>query len=70
MYVCLCNAVTDARIISVLAGGARDEADVERLTGAGGTCGGCLPAVLELIERFRGAGTANGVPMPIERSAR
>ena len=50
MYVCHCRAVTDRQIRTVIAGGATDLAAVATACGAGATCGGCLPAVRDLLE--------------------
>jgi bacterioferritin-associated ferredoxin len=49
MYVCHCQAVTDCRIREVIADGATDLGEVARRSGAGVTCGGCLPAVERLL---------------------
>jgi bacterioferritin-associated ferredoxin len=50
MYVCHCRAVTDCRIREVIAAGATNLGDVARRSGAGVTCGGCLPMVERLLE--------------------
>jgi bacterioferritin-associated ferredoxin len=49
MYVCHCRAVTDCRIREVIAAGATDLGELARRSGAGITCGGCLPAVKRLL---------------------
>jgi len=49
MYVCHCQAVTDCRIREVIAAGATDLGELARRSGAGITCGGCLPAVKRLL---------------------
>jgi bacterioferritin-associated ferredoxin len=50
MYVCHCRAVTDCRIREVIAAGATDLGEVARRSGAGVTCGGCLPGVRRLLQ--------------------
>ena len=52
MYVCHCRAVTDRRICEAIEAGACDAETVIRRCGAGGACGGCLPAVRELLARY------------------
>ncbi|MGC0364860.1 nitrite reductase (NADH) large subunit [Rhodococcus sp. 27YEA15] len=47
--VCSCNAVTKATICGAIADGACDIASVKSCTGAGTTCGGCLPTVKQLL---------------------
>ncbi len=47
--ICSCNAVTKGRILEAIGGGACDPAAVTACTGAGSTCGGCLPAVKQLL---------------------
>lgn len=67
MFVCLCNAVTDSVILAAIERGARDEATIERVTAAGGMCGGCLPAIRDLIARERAAADED---RSMERSVR
>ncbi len=45
MLVCHCKAVNDRRIREEISRGARDEFDIASACGAGGVCGGCLPAI-------------------------
>ena len=52
MYVCHCRAVTDRRICEAIEAGACDAETVSRRCGAGGACGGCLPAVQELLANY------------------
>lgn len=47
--VCSCNAVTKGEICAAIADGACDLASVKNCTGAGTTCGGCLPTVKALL---------------------
>lgn len=49
MYVCQCRAVTDGRVRAAVAAGARDPAELQRRCGAGGGCGGCLPALRAML---------------------
>ena len=52
MYVCHCRAVTDRRICEAIEAGACDAETVSRRCGAGGACGGCLPAVRALLAHY------------------
>jgi bacterioferritin-associated ferredoxin len=49
MFVCLCLAVTDARVREAIAAGARDLAELGRRTGAGTDCGSCREVLARLI---------------------
>jgi bacterioferritin-associated ferredoxin len=49
MYVCHCHVVTDRDIVESIANGARCIADLARATGAGRTCGGCVPTMRDLV---------------------
>jgi bacterioferritin-associated ferredoxin len=60
MYVCHCRAVTDCRIREVIAAGAASLGEAARRSGAGVTCGGCLPMVARLLEE-------QGHPVPSRR---
>jgi bacterioferritin-associated ferredoxin len=51
MLVCHCLAVRSREIEDVIARGARTTAEIARHCGAGGRCGGCEPAIAELLER-------------------
>jgi bacterioferritin-associated ferredoxin len=50
LLVCHCAAVNDRRIRDAIAAGARDEYDIAAACGAGHDCGGCLPAVQQLLD--------------------
>lgn len=52
MVVCHCREVTDRCIAAAIEGGARDSAALARRCGAGGACGGCLPALRELLASY------------------
>jgi bacterioferritin-associated ferredoxin len=54
MYVCHCRAVTDCRIREVIAAGATELGEVARRSGAGVTCGGCLPGVRRILAASAG----------------
>lgn len=49
MYVCLCQAVTQAELDGVILAGARDLDAVGEACGAGTSCGGCRPVLQELL---------------------
>ena len=50
MYVCSCRAVTDRTVKAAIASGARTIDQVAERCGAGGRCGGCWPALTELLD--------------------
>jgi len=52
MYVCHCRAVTDRHICEAIEAGACDSETVSRRCGAGGACGGCIPAVQALLAHY------------------
>ena len=49
--LCHCHVVADRVIADVVARGAGSLADVEAHCGAGGSCGGCIPAIEALLEQ-------------------
>lgn len=49
MIVCHCGVVSDREIRSAIACGAADECSIASTCGAGMRCGGCLPALRELL---------------------
>jgi bacterioferritin-associated ferredoxin len=53
VWICLCNALADTRIIEVVADGARRPRDVYAACGCRAQCGGCAKAVLRLIHEVR-----------------
>ena len=50
MFVCSFRAVTDRTVRAAIASGARSIEDVAARCGAGGRCGGCWPALAELLD--------------------
>jgi bacterioferritin-associated ferredoxin len=50
VYVCLCRGVTHKTIIEVIEAGARSVEDVASGCRAGTSCGGCVPAVVRLLD--------------------
>lgn len=49
MLVCHCQAISERKIRKAVRKGASTTAQVRRLCGAGSCCGGCIPAVREII---------------------
>lgn len=49
MFVCICFAVTDAKIAEVVAQGATSVEEVTRACRAGGDCGSCHDAIREQL---------------------
>jgi bacterioferritin-associated ferredoxin len=50
VVVCHCEVVSDADVRAAIAGGAGDLDAVTERCGAAGHCGGCVPAVEDLLE--------------------
>lgn len=53
MLICHCRAVNDHRIRAHALSGAQTVGQVGRATGAGTCCGGCVPAIREILESTR-----------------
>lgn len=49
MIVCICRAVSDRQIRSVVSDGARTVGQVRAELGCGGDCGKCAPQVRDMI---------------------
>jgi bacterioferritin-associated ferredoxin len=63
MYVCSCRAVTDREVGAAIADGACSLLGVARRCGAGVTCGGCQPALRQMLAE-------RGHPCPRAESVR
>ena len=50
MIICQCNGVSDRAIRKAVRDGASNRNDVVRACMAGTACGGCMPAIDEIIE--------------------
>jgi bacterioferritin-associated ferredoxin len=50
MIICQCNGVSDRTIRKAIRNGASNRSDVVRACMAGQACGGCVPAIDEIIE--------------------
>ena len=61
MFICSCRAVSDGTIRAAIAAGARSIEDVAARCGAGARCGGCWPALAELLDAH--------APTAVERRA-
>ena len=55
MLVCHCQGLTDRAVRRSVKNGACSVAEVTRACGAGGVCGGCRPAIEEIVEEASGA---------------
>jgi len=53
--ICHCRAVRDRTIVKAVQRGATTMSDVQRACGANTMCGGCEPAVAEIIEQVTAA---------------
>jgi len=56
--VCHCEVVRDRTIVKAIHRGALTLADVQAACGAGTSCGGCAPAVMDLLDRHCGMASA------------
>jgi bacterioferritin-associated ferredoxin len=63
MLICHCKKVTDSTIREAVKNGAQSRGLVGRVCGAGTCCGGCLPAVDEIVESARGETHQGGLPI-------
>lgn len=65
MRICHCHAVSDREIRAALHDGARTVGQVARSCGAGKGCGGCVPAIAELLEAspVRGLQVSRQLPL-------
>lgn len=52
MLICHCESVNDRAIRAAIAAGAREPAELAVGCGAGRRCGGCVPAILELLDEL------------------
>lgn len=50
MYVCLCKAVSERKVLATIRAGARSVSDVGRRCGAGTDCGACRARVCDMID--------------------
>jgi bacterioferritin-associated ferredoxin len=53
MIICQCNGISDRAIRKAVRDGASNRNDVVRACTAGMTCGGCAPAINEIIKAER-----------------
>jgi bacterioferritin-associated ferredoxin len=53
MIICQCNGVSDRTIRKAVRNGAGNRSDVVRACTAGKDCGGCAPAIDEIIKAER-----------------
>ena len=66
MYVCICHGVTDREIRQAAADGVREMHVLTMRTGAGSSCGSCLPLAAELLAD---AVAAQAFPLQILQAA-
>jgi bacterioferritin-associated ferredoxin len=62
MLICHCEVVTDKSIRLAVEAGARTVGQVSRSCNAGTCCGGCVPAIVEIIEQKSAFRTLRLVP--------
>ncbi len=61
MIICQCNGVTDRAIRKAIRDGASNRNDVVRACTAGTACGGCVPAIDEIVEAEQQRSTRSGI---------
>lgn len=49
MYVCLCHAITEKELDSLIKKGCKTLPDVQKACGLGGSCGTCLQTAREIM---------------------
>ncbi len=54
MLVCHCKGLTDRNVRRAVQRGAGSVGEVTRSCGAGGVCGGCRPAIQEIVDESCG----------------
>ncbi len=65
MIVCHCRALSDRAIREVIRRGAHSPREVALACHAGRSCGGCIPAVRELIRIETSRGSADCADLPV-----
>ncbi|NPA37235.1 MAG: (2Fe-2S)-binding protein [Chlorobi bacterium] len=54
MLVCQCNGITEKEIVNVIKKkGATRLEQIQELTGAGTSCGRCIPVIEDLLDQHR-----------------
>jgi nitrite reductase (NADH) large subunit len=61
MIICQCNGVSDRAIRKAIREGANDRSEVVRACMAGTACGGCVPAIDEIIDGERERTACSGL---------
>jgi bacterioferritin-associated ferredoxin len=70
MFVCHCRVVSDRTVHAAIEAGARDLDTVMDVCGVGDACGGCVPAVEDLLEEAALAVRAPQRVVELQRSRR
>ena len=65
MYVCICRAVTEHEVRSVVERGAKTVEAVTQTCCAGDDCGACRDAIEDMIEDRWGAAADGAVHLPV-----
>lgn len=50
--VCLCNFIEEKEITGVLKKGAASTKEIQDVTGAGTSCGRCIPEIDQMVEKW------------------
>ena len=62
MYVCLCNAVTEADIRDAATAGCASMAELTMRTGCGACCGSCVDMAIDVLDAHRPAPAFEALP--------
>ena len=60
MYACICHAVSERELATVITAGARTQEDVSRACGAGSGCGSCIERICDRLAAARSPGQRLG----------
>jgi bacterioferritin-associated ferredoxin len=66
MYVCICHGVTEAQIRRAADDGCRDVHELTMRSGAGSSCGSCLPLAADILAQHV---AVRVLPLPVLRAA-
>ena len=50
--VCLCNFIDEKEIVAALKKGAVSTKEIQTITGAGTSCGRCIPEIDQMVEKW------------------
>jgi len=69
MYICVCNAVTDADIRKAVDHGVRHMKQLSQATGCGTTCGCCRKLAIETLQQALSENRKHQLGLPVMQMA-